>query len=144
MPRRPSRNYAPSARPPESARREAGKPAKRRKAPRAERRRAARELRARPAARARKGSAAGERLTVVPAAAQVSIEAAAVSRASLAAFVFGALAICLLALAAVPPWVVRRPSMVGLLVEWRVQVAAAGFSTLFVAGIVFLIGTSSL
>ena len=62
-------------------------------------------------------------------------------------FVFGALglSILLLAVAALPSWVVamRGPRLAGLLEEWRVHFAAAGLSTLFAAATVFLIGLSS-
>ena len=81
-------------------------------------------------------------LTIVSRLSPAAAETGTPSRPLAAAFAFGALATILLALAAVPPWVVRRPRVAVLLVEWRVQIAAAGFSTLFVAGIVLLIGTT--
>jgi hypothetical protein len=62
------------------------------------------------------------------------------------AFLFAALglAVLLLSLAAVPPWVIRTPRAAEVLAHWRVQIAAAGISALCAAGVVLLIGTSVL
>jgi hypothetical protein len=64
----------------------------------------------------------------------------------LGAFLFAslAMAVVLLGIAAVPPWVIRAPRAAGVLAHWRVQIAAAGISALCAAGVVLLIGTSIL
>lgn len=59
--------------------------------------------------------------------------------------VFGlAVSVLLLAVAAVPPWVVRDPRTAALLAAWRVQIAAAGFSALLAVGVVYLVQNASL
>ena len=61
-------------------------------------------------------------------------------------FLFAALglALCLLGLAATPPWAMRSIRASMLLAHWRVQLAVTGVSTLFAAALAFLIATSRL
>lgn len=74
----------------------------------------------------------------------LSTSASTSSKGLVALFLLGGLGlgVVLLGLAAVPTWAVR-PVRAALLVEhWRVHLAATGLSTLFMALIVFLLGTS--
>ena len=49
------------------------------------------------------------------------------------------LAVLLLMLAAVPPSVMRGPGTAHLLASWRAHIAAAGFSALLAAAVIFLV-----
>ena len=52
------------------------------------------------------------------------------------------LSLLLLGVASLPDWIIRGPRLALFVTTWRLQIGAAGFSTLFAAAIVFVIASA--